>query len=302
MNAGILAILERIYNCPLMVTPEKLAVICSVLQARYGLELSTAPPDVNAALQEHAAAPIRMGRTDAGYYLTPSGSAVVPVAGSLAHRRGGMIAPDSGLMSYDGIRNMFHAAMADPAAKEIILDVNSHGGEVHGVFDLADEIYKARDVKPSMAVINEVGASAAYLLASACNIVVMPQNGRAGSIGVVMRHVDMSQLNAKEGVTVTYIYAGAKKVQGHPDAPLSDGDVADLQSSVNGVYEQFVAAVARNRGMTPDAVRGTEAAVFRGASAVGVGLTDDTMPAGDAYAAGISGVRAILAGKIRARG
>jgi signal peptide peptidase SppA len=206
-----------------------------------------------------------------------------------------MVAPESGMMSYDGIRGMFRAAMADPAVSQIILDVNSHGGEVHGVFDLAAEIFAGRHQKQSMAVINETGASAAYLLASACNIVVMPENGMAGSVGIVMRHVDMSKLNEKEGVAVSYIYAGATKVQGHPDAALSDGDRADLQSRVDEVYAQFVTTVAKYRGMRPEAVRATEAAVFRGQAAEAVGLTDDTLPAGEAYDMGPVALGAALA-------
>jgi len=295
MNAAILDLLSLVYNRPLMLSPEKLAVICGVLQARYRLDMVPCAVTLDADMATHALSAIPQAKTAAGYSVMSNGTAVIPVAGSLAHRRGGMVAPESGMMSYDGIRGMFRAAMADPAVSQIILDVNSHGGEVHGVFDLAAEIFAGRHQKQSMAVINETGASAAYLLASACNIVVMPENGMAGSVGIVMRHVDMSKLNEKEGVAVSYIYAGAKKVQGHPDAALSDGDRADLQSRVDEVYAQFVTTVAKYRGMRPEAVRATEAAVFRGQAAEAVGLTDDTLPAGEAYDMGPVALGAALA-------
>lgn len=283
MKLSVIAILERVYNTPLMATPEKLAVVCGVLNSRYGL---TVEDVVSVELRADllASAGQKMATvSDRGYVTNDSGVAFVPVMGTLCHRSGGMMAPESGMMCYDGIRNMFRAAMADPAVNEIVLDVNSHGGEVHGVFDLADEIYQARGTKAITALINEVGASAAYLVASAADRIIMPESAIAGSVGVVARHMDVSKLNEKEGVKVTYIHAGAKKVDGNPDEPLTDSAAAEIQANVDKTYSRFCFVVARNRGMDEAAVRATEAGVFRGSDAVRARLVDRVAPAATVY-------------------
>lgn len=286
-NLSMIHLLERVYNTPVMATPEKLAVVCGVLNARVGLQ--TIEPSCSVELDDHLmqSATMKMAAvSDQGYVVNERGTAFVPVMGTLCHRSGGMMRPESGMMAYDGIRNMFQAAMADPQVTDVVLDVNSHGGEVHGVFDLADEIFQARGKKPITALINETGASAAYLIASAADTVVMPESGMAGSIGVVARHIDMSKANEQDGVKVTYIHAGAKKVLGNPDEPLSDAAAQELQARVDAAYDRFVQTVARNREMDAQKVRDTEAGVFTGRAAVDAGLIDELIPASMVYAYG----------------
>jgi ClpP class serine protease len=75
-----------------------------------------------------------------------------------------------------------------------------------------------------------MAASAGYLGASAADSLAITSIGYAGSIGVVMRHVDMSAALMTEGVRVSHIFAGAKKIDGNSFEPLSAAVRADFQS------------------------------------------------------------------------
>ena len=87
-----------------------------------------------------------------------------------------------------------------------------------------------------------------------------------------MRHVDLSVALQNEGVRVTHIYAGDHKIDGNPYEALPKSVRSDFQEEINSLYELFVAAVARNTGLTPEAIRATQAAVYRGQAAVDIGL------------------------------
>ena len=57
-------------------------------------------------------------------------------------------------------------------------------------------------------------------------------------------------------------------MDGNPHAPLSTRARADIQADVDALHERFVSLVARQRNLPPEAVRATEAAVYRGDLAV----------------------------------
>ena len=103
----------------------------------------------------------------------------------------------------------------------------------------------------------------------------MPRTGGLGSIGVVAVHVDRSARDAMEGFRTTTVYAGAAKNDFNPHETLKDGARQTLQAEVDRVYALFVDTVARNRGLTADAVRTTEARLFFGEDAVRAGLADE---------------------------
>jgi ClpP class serine protease len=112
----------------------------------------------------------------------------------------------------------------------------------------------------------------------------MTRTGGVGSVGVYMLHVDQSKFNEKLGVKPTFIHAGAKKVLGNPHEPLSEEAQSEFQSEVDKVYSLFCLTVARNRGMSEEAVRATEAACLWGEDGVKAGLADKVGTLKDAIA------------------
>jgi len=91
---------------------------------------------------------------------------------------------------------------------------------------------------------------------------------------VVAVHVDESVADAKAGLNYTFLHAGAHKVDGHPHAPLPAPVAADIQADIEQLHTQFISLVAGFRRLTPEAVRDTEARVYRGEAALQAGLAD----------------------------
>ena len=52
-------------------------------------------------------------------------------------------------------------ALNDDTVSQILIDIDSPGGSVYGVAELADEILAARKQKPVVAIANSLAASAA---------------------------------------------------------------------------------------------------------------------------------------------
>ena len=249
----------RLFGVPLAIHRPKLDIILSVLGARIGLADLAAPVGYTPAAR--APGP-------------PSGKvAVIPIHGTLVRRTSGLDA-ESGLASYTGIAAQLDAALTSPEVAAILLDIDSPGGESGGVFDLADRIRVASQVKPVWAVANDMAFSAAYALASAATRVFVARTGGVGSIGVIAMHIDQSVKDAKDGVRYTAVFAGERKNDLNPHEPLSDAAHAVLKAEVDRVYELFVETVARHRGLDADAVRATEAGLFFGPDAVATGLAD----------------------------
>ena len=199
---------------------------------------------------------------------------MIPVFGTLVKRTGAIEAA-SDLTSYGHLEEQILDAATDPAVRAILLEVDSPGGEAAGVFDLSDLVYEARSLKPVWAVADEEAFSGAYAIASAAERLIVPRTGGLGSIGVVAVHVDRSARDAMEGFRTTTVYAGAAKNDFNPHETLKDGARQTLQVEVDRVYALFVDTVARNRGLTADAVRATEARLFFGEDAVRAGLADE---------------------------
>lgn len=254
----------RIFNTPLMIHPGKLDAILYGLGNRLGIDYPKPEPGLYTTAQGERKKP--------GYRVIGN-VGVIDLFGVLVHRSR-MEADSSFLLGYQEVSRMLQAALQDSSVERIVLNVDSPGGEVSGVFDLADEIYQARAVKPIDGVASDMAASAGYLLISACSNVYLTRTAQVGSIGVVTRHVDVSKFYDMAGVKVTHIFAGAHKVDGNPFEALPDDVRADMQASINAVYTMFIERVATYRGLDKSAVKGTEAQIYMGLEAVAAKLAD----------------------------
>lgn len=213
--------------------------------------------------------------------------ALVRVAGVLTLRGTGLGAELDELLgvgNYAAVGAAVDRAAADPEVDAIALLVDSPGGDVTGATELAARLRAARDRKPLVAYVEGFGASAAYWLASQASRIVVAPSGQVGSIGIIALHADLSAALASEGIKLSAIYAGEKKADGSPYAPLSERARADLQADVNAVYETFLRDVGAGRGskLSAAAAKATEAGLYRGALAVKAGLADATGTLADA--------------------
>ena len=184
--------------------------------------------------------------------------AVLPIYGTITQKGGGGFLDFlmGGGTSTEKFGAMFSQVMADESVKAVILDIDSPGGSVFGVPELADMIFKARGGKPIVSVINTLGASAAYWLATQTDQIVASPSSELGSIGVYALHEDISEMVKGMGVAVTLVSAGKHKTEANEFEPLSEEARDAIQARVDDYYGMFVKAVARGRGVTESAVRG----------------------------------------------
>lgn len=265
----------RLYNTPLMIEPNKASVIESVFrQHQVGESAQSAMLDYSRALameQEHEneqRGPQRiqsaslvglLRRQDKPYDMTASGIAVIPVVGTLVQRTGSM-QPSSGMVPYAFIGKKLNAAIEDPEVKGVMFEFDTYGGEVSGCFELAEQIIKARSIKPVWAHANEVAYSAGYALACSASRFLVANTGGTCNIGTLALHVDESKYDARMGFAYTYIYFGARKKDGNPHEPLSEPALNSLQGELDRLGMIFAQHVAAARGIDVKSVLATEAA------------------------------------------
>jgi len=212
-------------------------------------QLSTRPLTILPAVQIAAPAPQLQIRTD--------GTAVVPIKGILTKQALPAWMAFFGIegTTYGQIRQMVGAAVADPTAKRIELQVESPGGQVSGCQETAEAIAAAALEKPVTAGVEDLAASAAYWLASQATEISANPNAFVGSIGVYTVYADYSEMAKREGVTVHVIRSGEHKGMGVPGAPISAAQIAAMQENVDRIADHFIAAVATGRALAPDEAR-----------------------------------------------
>ncbi|WP_027237840.1 S49 family peptidase [Leisingera caerulea] len=288
-------IAQRVFHTPLLAAPAKAAGFVMGLGSRIlgggSIELKgfegvavTGPASQPFAslLDDRVGDQIRAGKAEA--FRIVDGVAVIPVTGTLIHR-GAWVGSFSGEMSYEGISAQIKAAASHSSVRAIALEIDSHGGEVAGCFDLAAEIRAARDEKPVHAFVCDNAHSAAYALASQATRVIVPRAGSAGSIGVICMHADRSQQLEAVGVSVTIIAAGKHKADGNPYEPLPEAVRDSLKremETLRGIFAETVAA-GRGASLSADAALATEAACLLGQDAVDAGLADEVASPKEAF-------------------
>jgi signal peptide peptidase SppA len=177
--------------------------------------------------------------------------------------------------TYATIADQIERAAMDDAVQGIALKIDSPGGQVTGVEIAAQAIASAAAKKPVSAYIDDLGASAAYWLASQASRISANANAEVGSIGVYSVAVDASKMAEDEGLKINVISSGAHKGVGVMGAPITDPQIAALQHTIDGLADNFVAAVSRGRQMPPEKVRASaDGRTWLASEALDRGLVD----------------------------
>ena len=266
-------LLARISDHPLAVTREVLEVVLGVLGEKEGVVFEFDDSATDEATHAYSGAEPKREREERPYAVE-NGNAIIPIRGELVSRVSGL-KPYSGLVGYNQISRMVKEAMNDDEVERLVLDIDSPGGEVSGLFDTVDEIFELRGQKPMISVVDDGAYSAAYALASATDRIIVPRTGGVGSIGTIAVHCDMSGAMKKAGYKATIVHAGKHKKDFNRFEPLTKQALERLQKLVDSDYALLVNTVARNRGMEAEAIRATEALTYDGQEGVDIGLADE---------------------------
>jgi ClpP class serine protease len=207
------------------------------------------------------------------YALTRDGVAILQVAGVIS-KRFDWLAAACGFATYEGLGASLQSALSDYRVRAILLDVDSPGGQVDGMLDLADEILAARTKIPVWSVANSVAASAAYALAASAEKLYLPRLGQVGSIGAVMIHIDQSAQDQARGLKYSAVFSGTRKMDGWDHAALSSEARAAFQGRVDHCRDALCELVGRQGRMSAKDALATEAAVYSDRDAVEAKLAD----------------------------
>ena len=182
-------------------------------------------------------------------------TAIVPLTGLITNDP--LLAWLAGGTMPDSFVRALREAATDPDIREILVLVNSPGGEVSLMTETAGEMRRLRALKPITSMARTHMLSAAYWLGAQATTVVATPSATVGSIGVFTVHVDQSRLNDRLGVQPTYITSHPRKVESNPDTPLADDARAFIQARVNEVHTAFVKDIATGRGLSVSTVQST---------------------------------------------
>ncbi len=203
------------------------------------------------------------------YFVTPQGTAVVPVDGMIGQHLSNFETECGGFDIATLVEDLDEIE-ANAGIQDVLLVLRSPGGVVTGVPEAADRI--ASMTKRVVAFTDSMAASAAYWLASQADEIWLTPSAEVGSIGVYTALVDESAAWAREGYRRELIKAGRHKATGISGLPISDDDRALLQEAVNETYNTFTTAVRAGRGDLPDDVM--QGQMFSANRALDAGLAD----------------------------
>ena len=252
--------------------PEQYAGVWAMDEAMFRQQLSHIET-IN--LANHVAIQARTppGETIGAYEKTADGVAVVSLVGTMTKYGSSLSALPFGTV---GVRRSLRNALRDPQVKAIMLVVDSPGGNIAGTGDLADEVARAAQQKHITAYIEDLGASAAYWVASQATEVIANSSAFVGSIGTYMVIQDFSVQAEQMGVKVHVIRAGEFKGAAVPGTEVTDAQLAEFQRVVDSVNGLFVAGVARGRALDADTATAlADGRVHIAAEAALLGLIDD---------------------------
>jgi len=141
--------------------------------------------------------------------------------------------------------------------KSILIRLNSPGGTAsasQSVYQKIIDLRKKHNIKV-FAYMQDVAASGAYYIASACDKIYCTPSTITGSIGVIMQVMDLTSLGNKVGYQTNVIKSGKYKDIGNSFRKMGDDEKKLLQEMINDTYNEFLKAVSNGRNMKLDTVR-----------------------------------------------
>lgn len=175
----------------------------------------------------------------------------------------------------DSVQQLDRAAK-DKGVKAILLRIDSPGGSAAGGEALYRAVRDAAEAKPVVAVIDGLGASAAYMTAIAADRVIARESAITGSIGVIFQYANATDFLDRLGVSIDTVKSAPLKAEPSPFSKTDPRAVEMLRSVVDDTYEWFVGLVADRRQLDPATARNlADGRIVTGRQAAALGLVDE---------------------------
>ena len=269
----MLNLLLRVASQPLAIMPGYEIAFLSLLEMVRNQAQQEQDTQTDTQTQEHASVFIGTHDGQSKFNLTSDGVALVPVHGTLIDRAP-WLGNRYGYTSYEGLEEQYRRLAADDEVRAVVLDIDSGGGMVSGIWDNVAALDQLKSVKPVYAVAANMACSAAYAIGCTAHQFYATRSSMVGSVGVLRQHWNVKKLLKKNGVETKFIHSGAKKVEGNPFDKLPSDVEAQWQASCDKSWQEFISHVSTYRPVSEQNVRDTQAGVFDGLEAVQNGFVD----------------------------
>ena len=230
-------------------------------------EVSAGSPDVlNKRVAELRAKSMQMDRLPIEVH---GQTAVVSITGPVYKQRSFWRA------SWLDLAETFKSLRTNHTVQNVLLKIDSPGGQVAGLAEAYDELVALAAEKPTETFCCGTLASAVYHIACATSTITAQRVDVVGSIGTRMGLFDVSEAFEQMGIQRVEFNTGWAKSLGAMGLPVTDQQRAYLQEFVNQTQEDFRESVQSGRGFT-DAQYATIATgqVWLASSAMELGLID----------------------------
>lgn len=192
------------------------------------------------------------------------GVAIIDIVGPIFHYEN-LLTWILGWPSSEILAQDIQKTIDNPGVSSVVLNIDSPGGQVGGINELAGIIAKAKSQKPVRAYVSDLGASAAYWLASAADEITVDATAELGSIGVVFG------LRKRKDDTLEIV--NSESPLKRPDINTDEG-LQVVKQRADALAEVFIQAVMKNRNLTRQQVTSLKGGVLVGQEAVDAGLAD----------------------------
>jgi signal peptide peptidase SppA len=245
---------------------------------RLGLQQATMP-SVEKAIAAYLAGPENYdGSNGLPAMIEKRGNiGVLKISGSLINGAAGFWR-FYGVVGYDDIVNAAKQIYSDPDVKKVLVQIESPGGMVDGIFDAGGGLGVLSENKPTLVYTGSQMASGGYWLGTSFKGDIMAgPTASVGSIGVVAIHTDLTKALEEAGVKKTVLRAGENKARLNPYEPLTDEVKNAELKKMADVHNIFRAQVQKGRpGMSTDELlAATDGSTFLGKRAKAAKLVDE---------------------------
>ena len=144
----------------------------------------------------------------------------------------------------------------DKSYKAVLFIMSSPGGSPTASEELSEYLKDYQKDKNITMYVDSMAASGGYYIASSIKPLIANKNAIVGSIGVIMPHYNLEELAKKIGIEEDYLAEGKFKKPISILAKIDDENREYiLKHLLRPTYENFINAVATNRGLKVEELR-----------------------------------------------
>lgn len=155
-----------------------------------------------------------------------------------------------GAGSYTKLRGYIELCLNNDAVEQIVLEINSPGGDVNGLFEACEYISKAKEIKPIHAHVTGLCCSAAYAIAGACTDISATETSDIGSVGIYSEAQNWEKFDEKQGL-LTKIFRSKNAKNKNLSAFTAEGE-KDRQEKMDFYEDCFYTVLSEGRGIERD--------------------------------------------------